>query len=79
MDAALESRIAEASMASLCNLKALANFGQVTNELTGINIVHDRATRNDDVEIITRSPGPVPARARLAITGTVTPGHPKIR
>src|SRR3546814_12540092 len=63
VDRRLEVRIAEAAMAALRNLHALAFVRQLADQLLGAGIENARAERNADVAVITCPAGAVPALA----------------
>jgi hypothetical protein len=64
--AALEARVAEPAATAFGDLLLLAALGQVANQLTCVDIVHDCAAGNLDLEITT---GP----AGLVTSGTTLP------
>ena len=51
IDAALETRITESATTGLRHFQALTDLSQIANDLAGINIPHDSAARNNNVQV----------------------------
>jgi hypothetical protein len=76
--AALESGIAETTTAAFGDLLALSRLGQIADQLTGIDIVHDRATGNHYVQVLAGAPGLVAPRTTLAAVSPKFSGDSKV-
>src|SRR5690606_15241935 len=79
VDATLEVSVAEPAAPALGHLEPLAGFRQVTDQLAGVDVVHDRAARYDHIEVLAGLPALVTAGTRLPARGTVFPADAEIR
>ena len=79
IDAALESGIAQAAASAFGNFPALTGFRQVADQLAGIHVVDDGAAGYEDLQVVTRAPGFVAARAGLPVFRAKFACNPEIR
>ena len=61
IDAALEACVSKATATAFGHHLSLIHFGQVTNQLTGINVMDDSSLRHSHFEMRTRPTGFVSA------------------
>jgi hypothetical protein len=78
INAALEARIAEATSTAFGDLLPLSRFGQITNNLAGVDIMYNRPGWHQNVEIVAGTTGLIPAGTAGTALGLKPPGNPKI-
>ena len=62
-----------AALSALGDLESLSTRGQVANDFTGIDVMHNRAARHDNVEVAAALAGSIPAGATRTALGRETP------
>jgi hypothetical protein len=75
---ALESRVTKTTTAAFGNHLPLPGLDEIADQFARVDIVHDSATRNVDIEIHTRTTCLIAPRSVLPGTGTKFPRDPKI-